>query len=106
MTTDQPVLRFAEIGRDDVPYAGGKGASLGELARADVRVPDGFVVTTAAFRAAMGALEQDFTPITDWRASATYRLQIAGNLLLRLHVETTDPAQQTRLAGRRSLAHA
>jgi pyruvate,water dikinase len=56
MTTVQPVRSFADIGRDDVPFAGGKGASLGELLRAGVRVPDGFVVTTAAFRDAMGAL--------------------------------------------------
>ncbi|MDD7964077.1 PEP/pyruvate-binding domain-containing protein [Actinomycetospora lemnae] len=52
-----PVLRLADLGRDDVPAAGGKGASLGELRRAGVRVPDGFVVTTAAFRAAVGALD-------------------------------------------------
>ena len=59
MTTLQPVLRFADVGRDDVAHAGGKGASLGELLRAGIRVPDGFVVTTAAFRAAMGALADE-----------------------------------------------
>jgi xanthine dehydrogenase small subunit len=62
--------------------------------------------TEATVRAAMAALEQDFTPITDWRASAGYRLQVAGNLLMRLFIETTDPAQQTRLVGRREPAHA
>ncbi|NYJ06943.1 PEP/pyruvate-binding domain-containing protein [Petropleomorpha daqingensis] len=50
------VLPFAELGRDDVPAAGGKGASLGELLRAGIRVPDGFVVTTTAFRTAVGGL--------------------------------------------------
>jgi pyruvate, water dikinase len=50
MTMTRPVLPFADIGRDDVACAGGKGASLGELLRAGIRVPDGFVVTTAAFR--------------------------------------------------------
>ena len=50
MTTLPAVVRFADIGRDDVPVAGGKGASLGELIRAGIRVPDGFVVTTAGFR--------------------------------------------------------
>jgi pyruvate,water dikinase len=59
MTTLQPVLRFADVGRDDVAHAGGKGASLGELLRAGIRVPDGLVVTTAAFRAAMGALADE-----------------------------------------------
>lgn len=53
------VLPFADVGRADVPSAGGKGASLGELLRAGIRVPDGFVVTTAAFREAMGALADE-----------------------------------------------
>jgi xanthine dehydrogenase small subunit len=62
--------------------------------------------TEATVRAAMAALEQDFTPLTDWRASAAYRMQVAGNLLLRLHAETTDRAQQTRLARQRADADA
>src|SRR5829696_9196602 len=53
MITTRPVLRFADVGIEDVPSAGGKGASLGELLRAGIRVPDGFVVTTAAFRQAV-----------------------------------------------------
>lgn len=52
-----PVLRFADVGRDDVSAVGGKGAGLGELRRAGIRVPDGFVVTTAAFGAAVAALD-------------------------------------------------
>ena len=59
MTRIPPVLRFGEIGRDDVAAAGGKGASLGELLRAGIRVPDGFMVTTAAFREAIGALADE-----------------------------------------------
>lgn len=37
------------LGRDDLASAGGKGANLGELIRADFPVPDGFVVVTAAY---------------------------------------------------------
>ncbi|GAA4947545.1 rifamycin-inactivating phosphotransferase [Actinoplanes utahensis] len=45
------VLEFPEIDETLVALAGGKGANLGALARlGDVRVPDGFCVTTAAFR--------------------------------------------------------
>ena len=55
---------------------------------------------------AMAALERDFTPISDWRASAGYRLQVAKNLLRRLYIEISDPASETRLVGDRSLAHA
>ncbi|MGY1803762.1 PEP/pyruvate-binding domain-containing protein [Blastococcus sp. SYSU D00922] len=50
MTTTRPVLHFSEVGIGDVPDVGGKGASLGELLRAGIRVPSGFAVTTAAFQ--------------------------------------------------------
>jgi phosphohistidine swiveling domain-containing protein len=43
------VLSLREVGRDDIAVAGGKGANLGELVRAGLRVPPGFVVTTEAY---------------------------------------------------------
>ena len=43
--------QFSEVGRDDVDLAGGKGANLGELTRAGLPVPNGFVLTTDAYRA-------------------------------------------------------
>jgi rifampicin phosphotransferase len=45
------IRRFDELGRDDVASAGGKGANLGELTRAGLPVPPGYVLTTAAYRA-------------------------------------------------------
>ena len=60
--------------------------------------------TEASVAAAMTALEDDFQPLTDMRASAAYRLKVARNLLRRLHVETTSSVE-TRLVGDRSLAH-
>ncbi|HEY5598822.1 MAG TPA: xanthine dehydrogenase small subunit [Kiloniellales bacterium] len=62
--------------------------------------------TEATVRAAMADMARDFQPITDWRASADYRLRVAQNLLLRLFIETTDPATETRLVGNRDFAHA
>jgi pyruvate,water dikinase len=41
---------FDEIGRQDVAAAGGKGASLSDMARAGLPVPPGFIVCTEAFR--------------------------------------------------------
>jgi phosphoenolpyruvate synthase/pyruvate phosphate dikinase len=41
--------RFSEIGSEDIPSVGGKGASLGEMTSAGIPVPPGFVVTTDAF---------------------------------------------------------
>ncbi len=48
---------------------------------------------------AIAALRQDFTPLDDMRASAHYRLKIAGNLLRRFLIETTQARTQTRVAG-------
>lgn len=53
----------------------------------------------AAVAAAIAALAQDFTPLDDMRASAQYRLKIAGNLLRRFLIETTQAQTQTRVAG-------
>ncbi|MBX7160598.1 MAG: phosphoenolpyruvate synthase [Acidimicrobiia bacterium] len=44
---------IAELGIGDAEVVGGKGANLGELARARFPVPDGFVVTATAFTDAM-----------------------------------------------------
>jgi len=44
--------------------------------------------TEATARAAMAALPSDFTPLTDMRASASYRLRASQNLLMRLWLET------------------
>jgi pyruvate, water dikinase len=43
------VRAFDELGLADRLSVGGKGANLGELTRAGIRVPPGFVVTTDAF---------------------------------------------------------
>ncbi|HET8820633.1 MAG TPA: phosphoenolpyruvate synthase [Thermoleophilaceae bacterium] len=53
-TTIEPsgMLRpFADLSRDDVAFAGGKGANLGELTAAGFPVPPGFVIGAAAYAA-------------------------------------------------------
>jgi rifampicin phosphotransferase len=42
--------QFDELGRDDIEQAGGKGANLGELTRAGLPVPPGFVIVTDAYK--------------------------------------------------------
>ena len=44
---------FEDLSRADVPRVGGKGANLGELARAGLPVPAGFVITAQAYLQAM-----------------------------------------------------
>ena len=44
------VLPFSSISRADIARVGGKGANLGEMTRAGLPVPPGFVVTVDAYR--------------------------------------------------------
>ncbi len=50
MTDSTPLVRrLDELSKSDTEVAGGKGANLGELMRAGMPVPDGFVVTAGAY---------------------------------------------------------
>jgi len=50
---------FADIGLADRPTVGGKGGSLGELTKAGIEVPPGFVVRTEAFEAFVQKLDAE-----------------------------------------------
>jgi len=52
---------------------------------------------TATIERACQALELDFTPISDFRASREYRMQVAKNLLRRCHIEMTSPETLMRV---------
>ncbi len=47
----EPVRKFSQLSREDVAYAGGKGANLGELTAAGLPVPGGFVIGAPAYAA-------------------------------------------------------
>ena len=51
------------------------------------------------------ALERDFQPLDDWRASARYRMLCAQNLLRRFAIESGEAEVETRVAGELSRAH-
>jgi len=57
MTASPVIAWFADIGLEDRPHVGGKGGSLGELQRAGIAVPPGFVIKTGAFERFIAALE-------------------------------------------------
>lgn len=60
----------------------------------------GSTLDASAINLAKAALEREFQPISDVRASAKYRLQVAGNLLERMQLELTGctfPTQITDL---------
>jgi pyruvate, water dikinase len=59
MSSASNITWFAHITLADRATVGGKGGSLGELMRAHIAVPAGFVVTTRAFEQFMAALNNE-----------------------------------------------
>ena len=49
------------------------------------------------FEAAAKAVARDFTPLTDWRASADYRTRVAANFFRRFWLEQAGGAEPVRL---------
>ncbi|MEJ8826162.1 xanthine dehydrogenase small subunit [Variovorax humicola] len=66
---------------------GGMAATVKRAAGAEAALV-GKPFTQASVNAAKLALAQDFKPLSDMRASAAYRLQVAQNLIQRLWLET------------------
>lgn len=89
------VTWFADIAIGDRATVGGKGASLGELTRAGIRVPPGFVVTTGAFRDFFAGIDPDGTiPAAIGRLKADDLLAIsAATQRIRERIETVPMPQ-------------
>lgn len=101
---------FADIGLNDRPAVGGKGGSLGELARAGIAVPPGFAVRTEGFETFMAALDGTAPLRAPVEALDPEDLDTAGALLaevrerieaapLPVEVETAIRAAYAELAG-------
>ncbi|MDP3084844.1 MAG: xanthine dehydrogenase small subunit [Rubrivivax sp.] len=86
---------------------GGMAATVRRATQAEAAVR-GQPWTQATVDAAKAALARDFAPLSDMRASAGYRLQVAQNLLQRLWLETraTDPLAPEALSVWAALPHA
>jgi len=72
------VRSLGEVGIADRLAAGGKGASLGELRRAGLPVPDGFVVTTRAFERAVSAADPSSSDMRARIAAAPIPADVAA----------------------------
>jgi xanthine dehydrogenase small subunit len=70
---------------------GGMAATVKRVPQAEAALR-GRPWTEATLQAAMASLAQDVTPLSDLRASAGYRLQVAQNLLRRCWLETRPDA--------------
>ncbi len=49
MDKDKKVLWFEEVGKEDISLVGGKGANLGEMTKAHIAVPPGFIVSAQSY---------------------------------------------------------
>jgi pyruvate, water dikinase len=95
----QAVRPFASLRREDVAYAGGKGANLGELTSAGLPVPDGFVVGApayAAYCAETGLRERLAELLDPLDVEDTAALQAASATARELFDRTPVPAQLQR----------
>jgi len=89
----QYVLHFAEINQAKLPDAGGKGANLGELYNIpEINVPEGFCVTTAAFKQFVGSSSEYKTLLAELEQISPSDLDGYGRIgeRLRRHLENLD----------------
>jgi pyruvate,water dikinase len=85
------VLWLEDIDRSSVDVAGGKGANLGELRRAGLPVPNGFVVTVEAYRQARPDLDAVIARAKALDPEQTEELQNVASEARRLVQEAPVP---------------
>ena len=94
------ILHFNELNNKDVAYAGGKNASLGEmfsnLAKAGVRVPDGFALTAYAYRYFLehaGIKKEIKNILSDLNTGNVMNLRARGKKVRQLILAATLPME-------------
>jgi xanthine dehydrogenase small subunit len=86
---------------------GGMAATPKRATVAEAKLNGASIDDDHALQHALDAVKADFSPISDMRASAEYRLTAARNLLAKAIAEIAgEPTATTRVFGRRSDAHA
>ena len=86
---------FEEIGKTDVGKAGGKGANLGELVKAGLPVPPGFVITAQAyqlFTTVSGLSQKIMHSLEKLDVDDTAALQAKSKEVQRMILDTEMPA--------------
>jgi xanthine dehydrogenase small subunit len=76
---------------------GGMAATPKRAAKAERALVGASLDEPATLRFAREAIDEDFTPLTDMRATATYRKAIAANLLEKALLEISGRSAQTRI---------
>jgi phosphoenolpyruvate synthase len=88
------VRTFEELGKRDISAAGGKGANLGEMTRAGLPVPPGFVLTTNAYDAFIqhhGLQEQIIQTVSNAQANDLSAVEKAADEIRQLFLDATIP---------------
>ena len=90
------IKSFKEVGSDDIPLSGGKGANLGEMYRAGFPVPRGFIITTRAYDLFMNDYNDGNAYLHDLKYMKSDQLREIGKIagLLRSDIEKRDVPEQ------------
>ncbi|MFN2745765.1 phosphoenolpyruvate synthase [Bacillus sp. z60-18] len=94
------VLHFHEIDKADLPYAGGKGANLGEMTKAGLPVPPGFCVSTFAYRKFIQnnkEIDRLFDQLDSLKADELERTRLLGKQI-RAHMAAMPVPEDIRSA--------
>ncbi len=89
---------FENINKDDVPLAGGKGASLGEMTNANIPVPPGFVLLATAFEQFIeetSIKEEIITRLSEINPEDINTIDRAGRILRNVIENTSMPEYLT-----------
>jgi len=76
---------------------GGMAATPKRAANAERALLGASLDDPETWRPALAALASDFSPLTDMRATAAYRMTVAGNVLRKALIEVAGDATQTRI---------
>jgi pyruvate,water dikinase len=88
------VVWIGDLSKNDVGIAGGKGANLGEMIRANLPIPNAFVVTSEAYRSFLrdsGLEEKVLSILRNTNVDDSKALQTASKEIRRLIEETEVP---------------
>lgn len=91
---------FRDLGKDDIPVAGGKGANLGELTNAGIPVPPGFVITAETYRKFItktGIADKINSMLEDLDINNTVELQQVAEEIKDLIINTEIPDELQRV---------
>jgi pyruvate,water dikinase len=94
------IKTFSRLSKNDVAIAGGKGASLGEMTKAGIPVPPGFVVLAAAFDVFLTETKLDSKIESILKKTKTKEINSvdrASNEIKKLILAATFPAELGRV---------